>query len=70
MYLLFGNKTISGSLAGSTKEMQEMLDWCAEKGIVSDVEVITIDKVEEAYERTVKADVKYRFVIDVSSIKK
>ena len=68
--LLMGNKTVSGSGIGGIKETQEMLDYCAEKGIVSEIELINIDKVQEAYERTEKADVKYRFVIDVSSIKK
>jgi uncharacterized zinc-type alcohol dehydrogenase-like protein len=47
-----------------------MLDYCAERGIVSDVEVINAEQVNEAYERTLKSDVKYRFVIDVSTIKK
>ena len=68
--LIMGNKTVTGSGIGGIKETQEMLDYCAEKGIVSDVELINIDKVQEAYERTEKSDVKYRFVIDVSSIKK
>jgi uncharacterized zinc-type alcohol dehydrogenase-like protein len=57
-------------LIGGIKETQEMLDYCAEKGIVSDIELISIDQVNEAYERTLKSDVKYRFVIDVSTIKK
>ena len=68
--VLHGNKIIAGSGIGGIKETQEMLDYSAEHGIVSDVEVITVDRVEEAYERTEKADVKYRFVIDASSIKK
>ena len=68
--LLMGNKIIAGSGIGGIKETQEMLDYCAEKGILSEIELINIDKVQEAYERTEKADVKYRFVIDVSSIKK
>jgi len=69
MTLLSGNKIVAGSLIGGTKQTQEMLDYCAEHGIMADIELINIDQVSEAYERTVKADVKYRFVIDVSSIK-
>jgi len=60
-----GNKAIAGSLIGGIPETQEMLDFCAANNIVSDVEVITPDRIEEAYDRTVKADVRYRFVIDM-----
>lgn len=60
----------SGSLIGGIKETQEMLDFCAQKGIVSDIELIGADRLGEAYERTMKSDVKYRFVIDISTIKK
>ena len=67
--LIFGNKTLSGSLIGGIPETQEMLDFCAEHNITSDVEVITPDRIEEAYARTVKADVRYRFVIDMQSEK-
>jgi len=68
---IFGNKTWYGSLIGGIKETQEMIDFCAKHDIVSDVEVIPIDKFEEAYDRTIKADVKYRFVIDIkNSLKK
>lgn len=63
--LIFGNKTLSGSLIGGIPETQEMLDFCAEHNITSDVEVIRPDRIEEAYERTIKADVRYRFVIDM-----
>jgi len=70
MSLIFGNKIVGGSLIGGIKETQEMLDFCADHNIVSDVEVIGIDKVDEAYDRTVKSDVKYRFVIDINSLKK
>ncbi len=52
------------------KQTQEMLDYCADHGIVADIELINFDKVNEAFDRAVKADVKYRFVIDVNSIKK
>lgn len=64
--LIFGNKTLSGSLIGGIPETQEMLDFCAEHNITSDVEVIDPSRIEEAYDRTVKADVRYRFVIDMS----
>jgi len=63
--LIFGNKVLAGSMIGGIAETQEMLDFCAEHNIVSDVEVIAPDKIEEAYDRTVKADVRYRFVIDM-----
>ncbi len=67
--LIMQRKSIAGSLIGGIKETQEMLDFCAEHNIVSDVEMITMDKINEAYERILKADVKYRFVIDVASLK-
>ncbi|MBV9989554.1 MAG: NAD(P)-dependent alcohol dehydrogenase, partial [Chitinophagaceae bacterium] len=54
---------------GGIKETQEMLDFCAEHNIVSDVEVINIQEVNEAYERVLKGDVRYRFVIDIASLK-
>lgn len=64
--LMVNNRSLVGSGIGGIKETQEMLDFCAEKNITADVEVITMDYVPEAYERTIKADVKYRFVIDMS----
>jgi uncharacterized zinc-type alcohol dehydrogenase-like protein len=67
--LIFGRKSLVGSLVGGIKETQEMLDYCAEHNIVSDVEVINIDQINEAYERTLKGDVHYRFVIDMVSLK-
>ena len=67
--LLFGRKSLSGSPIGGLKETQEMLDFCGEKGITSDIELIPIQKVNEAYERLLKSDVKYRFVIDMASLK-
>jgi uncharacterized zinc-type alcohol dehydrogenase-like protein len=67
--LVFGRHTFSGSLIGGIKETQEMLDFCGEHDIVSDIEVIPIQKVNEAYDRLVKNDVKYRFVIDMASLK-
>ena len=67
--LLFGRKSISGSLIGGIAETQEMLDFCGEHGITADVEVIPIQKINEAYERMLKSDVKYRFSIDMASLK-
>jgi uncharacterized zinc-type alcohol dehydrogenase-like protein len=68
--LVFKRRAMSGSIIGGMAETQEMLDYCAEHNIVSDVEVISIDRINEAFERVVKADVKYRFVIDMSTLKK
>jgi alcohol dehydrogenase (NADP+) len=62
--LVQGNKTLAGSMIGGVAETQEMLDYCAAHGIVSDVEIIPASKINEAYERTIKNDVRYRFVID------
>lgn len=67
--LLFGRRRISGSLIGGLPETQEMLDFCGEHNIVSDVEVIPIQQINEAYERMLRSDVKYRFSIDMSSLK-
>lgn len=67
--LIGGRKSLSGSLIGGIAETQEMLDFCGEHGITSDVEVIAIQQVNEAYERLLKADVKYRFTIDLASIR-
>jgi uncharacterized zinc-type alcohol dehydrogenase-like protein len=60
---------LAGSNIGGMKQTQEMLDYCAEKGIVSDIEMTAIDKLAEAYDRVVKSDVKYRFVIDMATLK-
>jgi uncharacterized zinc-type alcohol dehydrogenase-like protein len=62
-------RTLAGSLIGGIEETQEMLDFCGKHDIVSDVEVIPIQKVNEAYDRVVKSDVRYRFVIDLASLK-
>ena len=67
--LLFGRRSLSGSLIGGIAETQEMLDFCGEHGITADVEVIKIQDINEAYERMLKSDVKYRFVIDMASLK-
>ena len=66
--LIFGRRSFSGSLIGGIAETQEMLDFCGEHNITADVEVIPIQKVNEAYERMNKSDVKYRFSIDMSSL--
>ncbi len=68
--LIFKRRAIAGSLIGGIAETQEMLDFCAEKGIVSDIEMIPVQKIDEAYDRMVKGDVKYRFVIDNASLAK
>ena len=67
--LILQRRTLAGSLIGGIRETQEMLDFCAEHNITSDVEMISIDKINEAYERVLKSDVKYRFVIDMASMK-
>jgi uncharacterized zinc-type alcohol dehydrogenase-like protein len=66
--VISNGRTLAGSMIGSIRETQEMLDYCAEKNITSDVEVIPIERIGEAYERTVKGDVRYRFVIDMKSL--
>lgn len=69
-FSLIGNRrSVIGSCIGGMKETQEMLDYCAEKNIVSEIEVIQIQDINEAYERMLKGDVKYRFVIDLASLK-
>ena len=67
--LIGGRKSFAGSNIGGIKETQEMLDFCAEHNITADVEVIGVNDVNDAYERLVKGDVKYRFVIDMASLK-
>lgn len=66
--LIVNRKSIAGSMIGSIAETQEMLDFCGEKNIVSDIEVIKADYINEAYERMLKSDVRYRFVIDLSTL--
>jgi uncharacterized zinc-type alcohol dehydrogenase-like protein len=67
--LLFQRRRIAGSLIGGIAETQEMLDFCAEHGIVSDIEIVPIQKIDEAFERMLKGDVKFRFVVDMASLK-
>jgi alcohol dehydrogenase (NADP+) len=66
--LIFGRRSLSGSLIGGIKETQEMLDFCGKHNITSDIELIPIQKINQAYDRLVKSDVKYRFVIDMVSL--
>lgn len=68
--LIFGRRSLSGSPIGGIAETQEMLDFCSQHNITADVEVIPIQKINEAYDRLLKGDVKYRFSIDMSSLKK
>ena len=65
--LIWGNHTLSGSAIGGIEETQEMLNFCSKHGITADVEVITPDRIDEAYDRTLKSDVRYRFVIDMQN---
>src|SRR6478672_8498643 len=67
--LILKRRTLAGSLIGGIRETQEMLDFCAEHGIAADVEMIAIDEINEAYERMLENDVRYRFVIDIASLK-
>jgi uncharacterized zinc-type alcohol dehydrogenase-like protein len=67
--LTSGRRSIAGSNIGGIRENQEMLDFCSQHGLTCDVEVIPIEKVNEAYERILKSDVRYRFVIDMASLR-
>lgn len=66
--LVLKRRSIAGSLIGGIRETQECLDYCAEHGITSDIEIVPIQKVEEAYARTIRGDVRYRFVIDLETL--
>jgi len=68
MPLIMGRRSVSGSLIGGLSETQEMLDFCGEKDITADVELIDIGQIDDAYERMLKSDVKYRFVIDLATL--
>lgn len=68
--LIFKRKNIAGSLVGGIHETQEMLEFCADHNVTSEIELVPIEKVNEAYERMLKSDVKYRFVIDIASLRK
>lgn len=67
--LIFKRRTLAGSLIGGIKETQEMLDFCGKHNITSDIEMINMDEINEAYERMLKSDVKYRFVIDIDTLR-
>jgi alcohol dehydrogenase (NADP+) len=67
--VIMGRKSLSGSIIGGTAETQEMLDFCGQHGITADIELIPIQQINEAYDRLAKSDVKYRFVIDMASLK-
>lgn len=67
--LIFGGKKVAGSLIGGIRETQEMLDFCGKHNVTADVEVIGAKQINEAYDRMLKNDVKYRFVIDIASLK-
>ena len=66
---LIKRRSLAGSAIGGIRETQEMLDFCGDHGITADVEVIRVQQINEAYERLLKSDVKYRFVIDMASLK-
>ena len=67
--LIIRRHRLAGSAIGGIRETQEMLDFCADHGITSDIELIKIQDINQAYERLAKSDVKYRFVIDIASLK-
>ena len=66
--LIMKRRRLAGSLIGGIRETQEMLDFCAQHGIVSDIETIRMDEINDAYERMLKSDVRYRFVIDMGTL--
>jgi uncharacterized zinc-type alcohol dehydrogenase-like protein len=68
MTLIEGRKTLAGSMIGSVAETQEMLNFCAEHGLGAEIEVIRADQINEAYERVISSDVRYRFVIDIATL--
>ncbi len=67
--MIMGRKSVAGSLIGGIAETQEMLDFCGKHNIVSEIELIKMDEINEAYERMLKSDVRYRFVIDMGTFK-
>jgi uncharacterized zinc-type alcohol dehydrogenase-like protein len=70
MGLVWRRRAVAGSLIGGIRQTQEMLDFCAANNIVSDIEMIQMSQINQAYERMLKGDVRYRFVIDMRSLKK
>jgi uncharacterized zinc-type alcohol dehydrogenase-like protein len=67
--MIMGRKSVAGSVIGGIAETQELLDFCGEHNIVSNIEMIKMQDINEAYERMLKSDVRYRFVIDMASLK-
>jgi uncharacterized zinc-type alcohol dehydrogenase-like protein len=67
--MILGRKSVAGSVIGGIAETQELLNFCGEHNIVSDIELISMQEINEAYERMIKSDVKYRFVIDMGSLR-
>ena len=67
--LIMGRKSFAGSLIGGIKETQEMLDFCAKNNIWPEIEIIWADEIDNAFDRVLKSDVRYRFVIDISTMK-
>ena len=67
--MILGRKSVAGSVIGGIAETQEMLDFCGKHNIVSEIEIIKMQDINDAYERMLKSDVKYRFVIDMASLK-
>jgi uncharacterized zinc-type alcohol dehydrogenase-like protein len=67
--LITAQRSLTGSMIGGIAETQEMLEHCARHGIVSDIELISIEQINEAYERVLKSDVRYRFVVDLASLR-
>ena len=66
--LIGGRRSLAGSLIGGIAETQELLDWCAERRIAADVEVIPVQRIDAAYERMLRGDVRYRFVVDLATL--
>ncbi len=69
MPFVFGRRSLAGSLIGGIAETQAMLEFCAEKNILPDCEIIQMDQINEAFERLDRSDVRYRFVIDMASLR-
>jgi uncharacterized zinc-type alcohol dehydrogenase-like protein len=69
-FSVIARRAFTGSMIGGIRETQEMLDFCGEHNIVSDIEMTSFDKLDEAWDRVVKADVKYRFVLDLKTLNK
>jgi uncharacterized zinc-type alcohol dehydrogenase-like protein len=67
--LILPRRNLAGSCIGGIPETQEMLDWCGQHGVACDIELIRMDQINEAYERMLRQDVRYRFVIDMATLK-